>query len=103
MAKTLVAQLETPFEPKAYRDEHRERVLEMLQQKATGQPIDLTEAPEQEALAARLRYSSAAWLARRASLQKRKKGSPSHTAGRDPGREPQPVTAKSLFPALQFQ
>ncbi len=50
MAKALVAQLETPFEIKAYRDEHRERVLEMLQQKAKGQPLELAEEPVQEAL-----------------------------------------------------
>lgn len=46
MAKALVAQLESPFEPKTYKDEHRERVLEMLRQKAKGMPLEL--APELE-------------------------------------------------------
>lgn len=44
MAKALVAQLESPFEPKTYKDEHRERVLELLRQKAKGMPLEL--APE---------------------------------------------------------
>jgi DNA end-binding protein Ku len=48
MAKALVAQLETPFEPKAYKDEHRERVLELLQQKAKGKPLQLAEEAEVE-------------------------------------------------------
>lgn len=48
MAKALVAQLETPFEPKTYRDEHRERVLGLLQQKAKGQPLELVEENEVE-------------------------------------------------------
>ena len=50
MAKALVAQLEAPFDPKAYRDEHRERVLELLKQKARGAPLQLEagSAPELE-------------------------------------------------------
>lgn len=48
MAKALVAQLETPFEPSAYRDEHRERVLELLKQKAKGAQLTVAEEPEPE-------------------------------------------------------
>ena len=77
MAKALVAQLETPFEPKAYRDEHRERVLEMLQQKAKGQPIDLAEAPEQEALGGSLAEVLERSLARaKGELAEKKVGKP---------------------------
>lgn len=48
MAKALVSQLEVPFEPKHYKDEHRERVLKLLQQKAKGQPLQLPAgAPEE--------------------------------------------------------
>lgn len=48
MAKALVSQLEVPFEPKHYKDEHRERVLKLLQQKAKGQPLQLPSgAPEE--------------------------------------------------------
>jgi len=48
MAKALVAQLEVPFEPKQYKDEHRERVLKLLQQKAKGRPLQLPAgAPEE--------------------------------------------------------
>lgn len=46
MAKALVEQLETPFDPKTYRDEHRERVLQLLQQKAKGQKLELAVGPE---------------------------------------------------------
>lgn len=48
MAKALVAQLETPFDPRAYRDEHRERVLELLQQKAKGLPFAASDEAEVE-------------------------------------------------------
>jgi DNA end-binding protein Ku len=46
MAKALVSQLETPFEPAAYRDEYRERVLEMIKQKAKGAHLTVAEEPE---------------------------------------------------------
>ena len=48
MAKALVAQLEVPFEPKHYKDEHRERVLKLLQQKAKGQPLQLPSGATEE-------------------------------------------------------
>jgi DNA end-binding protein Ku len=45
MAEQLIESLTTTFEPKAYRDEHRERVLEFLEARAEGEQIDL--APEE--------------------------------------------------------
>lgn len=45
MAKALVSQLETPFEPAAYRDEYRERVVKLLEQKAKGAHLTLAHAP----------------------------------------------------------
>ena len=45
MAEQLVGSLAAPFEPERYPDEHRERVLELLERKAEGETI---EAPEPE-------------------------------------------------------
>lgn len=39
MAQQLLSLLEAPFEPEAYRDEYRERVLEMLSAKSQGRQI----------------------------------------------------------------
>lgn len=36
MARQLISMLEGPFEPQAYRDEHRERILEMIETKRRG-------------------------------------------------------------------
>jgi DNA end-binding protein Ku len=44
MAEQLIESLTTEFDPAAYRDEHRERVLEFLEARAEGEQIDL--APE---------------------------------------------------------
>jgi DNA end-binding protein Ku len=48
LAERLVDSLTGPFEPARYRDEHRERVLEMLADKAKGKTITPTEAPPEE-------------------------------------------------------
>lgn len=47
MARQLVAVLVEPFEPREYRDEHRERVLELIERKAKGEKIELP-APEEK-------------------------------------------------------
>lgn len=39
MARTLISQLEAPFEPEHFRDEYRERVLDLLRHKAKGKPF----------------------------------------------------------------
>lgn len=39
MARQLVAAMESPFDPGAYRDEYRDRVLELLRRKAKGEKI----------------------------------------------------------------
>ncbi|TVY08416.1 non-homologous end joining protein Ku [Paenibacillus cremeus] len=46
MAKMLIAQLSTPFEPEKYKDDYREAVLEAIQQKVSGQEVRV--APEQQ-------------------------------------------------------
>jgi DNA end-binding protein Ku len=47
MAKQLIDSLTSDFEPGKYRDEYRDRVLEMIERKAEGQEI-VVEAPEEE-------------------------------------------------------
>jgi DNA end-binding protein Ku len=47
MAKQLIESLTAEFEPGKYRDEYRERVLDMIERKADGQDV-VVEAPEEE-------------------------------------------------------
>ena len=47
MAKQLIESLSADFEPEQYRDEYRERVLDLIERKAAGETITI-EAPEQE-------------------------------------------------------
>ena len=47
MAKQLIDSLTSEFEPGKYRDEYRERVLEMIERKAQGEVITI-EAPAEE-------------------------------------------------------
>src|SRR3954468_1697892 len=47
MAQQLIASLSSEFEPSKYRDEYREKVLELIEMKASGQEIAVQpEAPE---------------------------------------------------------
>jgi DNA end-binding protein Ku len=47
MARQLIDSLTTDFEPDRYRDEYRERVLELIEQKAAGQEIVVEDAAEE--------------------------------------------------------
>ena len=47
MARQLIDSLSTDFEPDKYRDEYRDRVLEMIERKAEGEEITI-EAPSDE-------------------------------------------------------
>lgn len=64
MAEQLIEALADDFEPESYRDEYRERVLELIEAKAEGRTIALekpeAEAPEPESLAGALEASLAA-------------------------------------------
>ena len=50
MAQQLIESLVTDFEPERYKDEYREKVLELIERKASGEEI--TAAPEAPAPAA---------------------------------------------------
>jgi DNA end-binding protein Ku len=47
MAKQLIESLSSDFDPTGYRDEYRERVLDLIERKAAGETITI-EAPEPE-------------------------------------------------------
>jgi DNA end-binding protein Ku len=47
MARSLIDSLTTEFEPDKYKDEYRERVLELIEQKASGQEIVREESAEE--------------------------------------------------------
>jgi DNA end-binding protein Ku len=47
MAEQLIASLSSDFEPEKYRDEYRERVLELIERKAQGEQIVIEAPPEQ--------------------------------------------------------
>ncbi|HEX2023894.1 MAG TPA: Ku protein [Acidimicrobiales bacterium] len=47
MARQLIDSLSSEFEPDKYHDEYRERVLELIEQKASGQEIVVEEAAEE--------------------------------------------------------
>jgi DNA end-binding protein Ku len=47
MARSLIDSLSTDFEPEKYHDEYRERVLELIEQKASGQEIVVEESAEE--------------------------------------------------------
>lgn len=48
IAEQLIASLSTEFEPEKYRDEYRERVLALIEQKAEGQEIAVAEPAAEE-------------------------------------------------------
>ncbi len=57
MAEQLIESLSTPFDPTAYRDEYRERVLDLIDRKAAGeevavQPVAAAPAPVPDLMAA---------------------------------------------------
>jgi DNA end-binding protein Ku len=49
MARQLIESLASEFDPTKYRDEYRERVLELIERKSEGEEITIEAAPEQPA------------------------------------------------------
>ena len=49
LAKQLVDALEDTFEPEAYEDEYRTRVLDLIEKKARGESVEIQRAPRKEA------------------------------------------------------
>lgn len=51
LAETLIGQMTKKFDPDDYQDDHRERVLELLEQKAKGKTFEAEEAPHARKIA----------------------------------------------------
>jgi DNA end-binding protein Ku len=63
MAERLVESLTTSFEPEKYRDDHREKVLALIERKAAGEEIVAPEEPEDAGRVVNLADALAASLA----------------------------------------
>jgi DNA end-binding protein Ku len=63
MAEQLIASLSTHFDPGKYRDEYRERVLELIERKASGEEITVQPEAEEPAAAPDLMAALEASLA----------------------------------------
>ena len=49
VAKQLIGSLQADFDPSSYRDDYRERVLDLVERKAQGEQIEVVAEPEPEA------------------------------------------------------
>jgi DNA end-binding protein Ku len=67
MAEQLIETLSAPFEPERFKDEHREKVLEMIEGKAEGQDIVVQPAPAEKAEVISLADALARSLERKAA------------------------------------
>lgn len=67
-AVKLIASLKTDFDPTAYEDEHRKKLLQIIEQKRKGQEIQIPDEPETPAAVPDL------MAALEASIEKMKKG-----------------------------
>jgi len=74
MAKTLIQNLTEPWKPEAYKDEYREALMDIVERKAAGQPI---EAPAAAAPARVVDLMDAL----KASVEAAKKKTPSSSVG----------------------
>ncbi len=82
MAEQLIASLSAEFEPDRFRDEYRERVLEMIERKAAGEQIAVQPEVEAPAAAPDLMAALEASLAAVQTDGKAEKGSaPAHRQG----------------------
>lgn len=82
MARELIENLATHFEPKKYEDEYRKKLLELIHAKIEGEQIAIPEAAEQgkvvdlmEALKASVEMAKKATTEEKPSKRKRKKAS----------------------------
>jgi DNA end-binding protein Ku len=93
MAKQLIESLSTEFEPTKYRDEYRERVLDLIERKAEGEEITIEVAPEEPAKVPDLMAALEASL--EAAKKPAKKRAAKPTAAQKDGRpSKRPVTRK---------
>jgi DNA end-binding protein Ku len=84
MAERLVDSLTTSFEPEKFRDEHRDKVLALIERKAEGQEVVVPEQPEEPARVVNLADALAASLsaAKGSSASGGSRARPAHGARR---------------------
>jgi DNA end-binding protein Ku len=79
MAKQLVQSLSADFEPGRYRDDYRDKVLDLVERKAAGETIKAVEAPKEEGRVVDL------MAALEASVQKAREARGRHPTSADGG------------------
>ncbi len=92
MAEQLIASLTRDFDPGAYRDEHREALLAMIERKAAGEEV--VAAPEQEAAPTKAPDLMAA-LEQSIAAVKDKRGKPAKKRRKAPAKKRSTSTKKS--------
>jgi DNA end-binding protein Ku len=91
MAKQLIDSLSTEFDPTKYRDEYRERVLELIERKAGGEEIAIQAAPEEPAKVPDLMAALEASLAAAKQPSGKKRVAKSAAAAQKDGRAAKPA------------
>jgi DNA end-binding protein Ku len=86
MAKQLIESLSTDFDPTKYRDEYRERVLDLIERKAGGEEIAIQVAPEEPAKVPDLMAALEASLADTKKPSGRKRATKKPAAAQKDGR-----------------
>jgi DNA end-binding protein Ku len=77
MARQLIESLSSDFEPEKYRDEYRERVLDMIERKAQGETVVIETPPEEPKKVPDLMAAlEASIAAAKGPAPKKKKGAP---------------------------
>jgi DNA end-binding protein Ku len=98
MARQLIESLATEFEPGKYRDEYRDRVLDLIERKADGQEVAVTAEPEAPQavpdLMAALEASLAAASGGKAKLQAAGANGAKKPAKATPARAKKPAAKK---------
>jgi DNA end-binding protein Ku len=91
MAMQLIESLTTDFDPTKYRDEYRERVLELIERKAGGEEITIQAAPEEPAKVPDLMAALEASLAAAKKPSTRKRAAKSAATAQKDGRPAKPA------------
>jgi DNA end-binding protein Ku len=91
MAKQLIDSLTTDFDPTKYRDEYRERVLDLIERKAGGEEIAIQAAPEEPAKVPDLMAALEASLAAAKKPSSRKRPAKAAAGAEPDGRASKPA------------
>ena len=94
MARQLIDSLSSEFDPGKYRDEYRERVLELIERKAQGEEIVVQTAPEEPAKVPDLMAALEASLAEAKKRTGDKAPRPSRAAASKDGAAKKPASKK---------